>query len=279
MRENVDIGSLPNNWTLRKISEISERVSVGFVGITSPYFTDAINGVPLVRSQNIRNGNINFQNLAYVTKEFHHKNKKSQLKEGDVIVVRVGENRGDTCILRDEFDDVNCANVVFFRPQREYGKFVELFLRSPLGQHSLVSLTTGSAQGVINTKAIAELLVPIPPAGEALEISELFESVERKIDLLHRQNKTLEQLAETLFRQWFVEEAEESWEVKYLDELGKIICGKTPSKKIHSYFGGNTPFIKIPDMHGKTFLFETEDSLTEEGANSQTNIYHLNLYV
>jgi len=262
MIENCENENLPSNWTLRRISEISERVSVGFVGITSPHFTDANNGVPLIRSQNIRNGKINFQNLAFVTKEFHHKNKKSQLKEGDVIVVRVGENRGDTCILKNEFYEANCANVVFFRPQKGYGKFVELFLRSSIGQHSLISLTTGSAQGVINTKSIAELIVPLPPTEEALEISDLFESIEGKIDLLHRQNKTLEQLAETLFRQWFVEEAEEGWEVGTLEDEFEFIMGQSPSgetlnenKEGMIFFQGRSDFgFRFPEPRVYTTL-------------------------
>ncbi|HUM48370.1 MAG TPA: restriction endonuclease subunit S, partial [Chitinophagales bacterium] len=78
-------------------------------------------------------------------------------------------------------------------------------------------------------------------------------------------------MAETLFRQWFVEEAKEEWEEVPLDSLGKIICGKTPSKKVQDYFNGDIPFIKIPDMHGKTFVFDSEDSLTVAGANSQPN--------
>jgi type I restriction enzyme S subunit len=92
-----------------------------------------------------------------------------------------------------------------------------------------------------------------------------------KIDLLQRENQTLEQIAETLFRQWFVEEASEWWEEKPLSFFGEIICGKTPSKKIEEYFGGDIPFIKIPDMYGNTFVFETSDSLTEKGKNSQNN--------
>ncbi len=60
---------------------------------------------------------------------------------------------------------------------------------------------------------------------------------------------------------------------KKLETFGKIICGKTPSKKVHSLFGGNLPFIKIPDMHGRTFIFQTQDTLTKEGANSQSNKY------
>ncbi|MEA1877223.1 MAG: restriction endonuclease subunit S, partial [Bacteroidota bacterium] len=106
---------------------------------------------------------------------------------------------------------------------------------------------------------------------EQRTIASVLSSLDDKIDLLHRQNKTLEAMAETLFRQWFVEEAQEDWEENPLSFFGEIICGKTPSKKIHSYFNGKIPFIKIPDMHGNIFLFETTDSLTEEGKLSQSN--------
>jgi len=113
--------------------------------------------------------------------------------------------------------------------------------------------------------------VKIPPIPEQKTIASILSSLDDKIDLLHRQNKTLEAMAETLFRQWFVEEAEESWEEKPLSFFGDIICGKTPSKKIYSYFNGEIPFIKIPDMHGNIFLFKTSDSLTEKGKLSQSN--------
>ncbi len=53
-------------------------------------------------------------------------------------------------------------------------------------------------------------------------MAEVLSSLDDKIDLLHRQNKTLEALAETLFRQWFVEEAEESWGNGFVTDLIRI---------------------------------------------------------
>jgi type I restriction enzyme S subunit len=124
---------------------------------------------------------------------------------------------------------------------------------------------------LINLTVLKSLPVPIPPLSEQRAIASVLSSLDDKIDLLHRQNKTLEAMAETLFRQWFVEEVDEEWEEKPLSFYGTIICGKTPSKKVQSYFNGDIPFIKIPDMHGNVFLFDTIDSLTEEGKRSQTN--------
>lgn len=54
-------------------------------------------------------------------------------------------------------------------------------------------------------------------------------------------------------------------------DFGKIICGKTPSKAVDEYFGGEYMFVKIPDMHNSVFIIETTDSLTELGLNSQQN--------
>jgi type I restriction enzyme S subunit len=61
------------------------------------------------------------------------------------------------------------------------------------------------------------------------------------------------------------------WEVKKLKDLGRIVCGKTPPKSKQEYFDGELPFIKIPDMHGQTFVVDTEDSLTDEGRYFQEN--------
>jgi type I restriction enzyme S subunit len=132
-------------------------------------------------------------------------------------------------------------------------------------------MDSGSAIPSTSREDFYDLDILLPPLPEQQAIASILSSLDDKIDLLHRQNKTLEALAETLFRQWFVEEAEEGWDTAKLGNFGAIICGKTPSKKVHSHFDGNIPFVKIPDMHGKTFVFDTADSLTEEGAKSQNN--------
>jgi type I restriction enzyme S subunit len=59
------------------------------------------------------------------------------------------------------------------------------------------------------------------------------------------------------------------WEVKELKNFGNIICGKTPSKKIHDYYeDGTISFIKIPDMRNKIFPIDTEDKLSKKGAEA-----------
>jgi len=83
----------------------------------------------------------------------------------------------------------------------------------------LKSNGTGTTFAEISGSVIKLLDILLPPLPEQKAIAEVLSSLDDKIDLLHRQNKTLEQMAETLFRQWFVEEAGEDWEYVALEEF------------------------------------------------------------
>ena len=148
---------------------------------------------------------------------------------------------------------------------------VPKFLYYQLTIIDYTSLNVGSAVPSLTVPVINQIKISLPPLPEQKAIASVLSSLDDKIDLLHRQNKTLESIAETLFRQWFIEEAQDDWEEVSLSQLANIICGKTPSKKKPEYFDGNVPFIKIPDMHGNIYITQTADSLTEEGENSQRN--------
>lgn len=135
----------------------------------------------------------------------------------------------------------------------------------------LQSQSEGTTFGELAGSTLKSLSFLFPALPEQKAIAEVLSSLDDKIDLLHRQNKTLEDMAQAFFRESFMKIADDRWGKRPLSYFGDVICGKTPSKKLHEYFGGNIPFIKIPDMHGKTFVFDTDDTLTVKGKNSQNN--------
>jgi type I restriction enzyme S subunit len=165
-----DLPTIPSKWCYRKLREISERVSVGHVGPTSQYYCDKSLGIPFIRSQNVRPGKLDLEGIRYITVDFHNRLKKSQLLSGDLLIVRVGANRGDSCIVPNKIGDMNCANIVFARPFNGISEYLEFYFQSDYCQRKLIELTTGSAQGVINTKSVAEIPVPIPPLEEQIRI-------------------------------------------------------------------------------------------------------------
>lgn len=97
----------------------------------------------------------------------------------------------------------------------------EVFIFYFLKNIDFRQFNVGSAVPTLNRNHIHPLQVTIPPLPEQKAIASVLSSLDDKIDLLHRQNKTLEAMAETLFRQWFVEEAEERWEEKTLSSIAE----------------------------------------------------------
>ena len=103
----------------------------------------------------------------------------------------------------------------------------EIFLFYFLKSMDFTQFNTGSAVPSLNRNHVHELTIEIPPLPEQIAIASVLSSLDDKIDLLQRQNATLERMAESLFRQWFVEEAKEDWEEKTLGELLTITSRQT----------------------------------------------------
>lgn len=82
----------------------------------------------------------------------------------------------------------------------------------------LQSLGTGTTFAEISGSVVKSIAISLPPLPEQKHIASILSSLDDKIDLLHRENKTLEAMAETLFRQWFIEEAKEDWEENHLSD-------------------------------------------------------------
>jgi type I restriction enzyme S subunit len=136
--------------------------------------------------------------------------------------------------------------------------------------------------------SIKDLDIPAPPLSTQHKIAAILSAYDDLIENNTRRIQILEEMAQALYREWFVEfrfpghekvkmvESElgmvpEGWEVKKLADFGKVITGKTPSKKVPENFGDLIPFIKTPDMHGSMFCLQTGEHLSEIGASSQKN--------
>ena len=98
----------------------------------------------------------------------------------------------------------------------------------------LQSLGTGTTFAEISGSVVKSIDISLPPLPEQIRIASILSSLDDKIDLLHRENKTLEAMAETLFRQWFIEEAKEDWKevslTRVANFLNGLACQKFPPK-------------------------------------------------
>ena len=134
-------------------------------------------------------------------------------------------------------------------------------------QKELKHLGEGSVQDNINLATFDDILFPIPPLPEQQAIAEVLSSLDDKIDLLHRNNKTLEEMAETLFRQWFVEGAKEEWEVVPFGQLVQVKRGGSP-RPIQEYLSeSGLRWLKISDAtnNNSPYILEIKEHIIESG--------------
>lgn len=107
----------------------------------------------------------------------------------------------------------------------------------------LLQIAHGGVFDTITRETFDNIDITLPPLPEQEAIAEVLSSLDNKIDLLHRQNKALEAMAETLFRQWFVEEAQKDWEEVKLGNVADFYNGKSRPKETLNgdvpIYGGN----------------------------------------
>ena len=114
------------------------------------------------------------------------------------------------------------------------------------------------------------------------KIASILSSYDRLIENNTRRIRLLEQMAENLYKEWFVrfrfpehENVEmvnglpKGWEIKIIADFGRIETGKTPPMSNRDLYGGDILFVKTPDMHGKMFVRSTSETLSQEGNNYQ----------
>jgi type I restriction enzyme S subunit len=230
-------------------------------------------GTPIVTVEHLGNRKMTRQNLPCVSEKDKLRLIKYSLKYGDVVFSRVGSVDRCSFVSKEEDGWLFSGRCLRVRPilNKIDSNFLYYYFSTETTKETVRRIAVGATMPSINTELLSNLVICFPSLPEQCAIAEVLSLLDDKIDLLTQQNATLEALAQTYFRHWFVKEASEVWKVCKLSNFGKIVCGKTPSTKIQDYYGEDVPFLKIPDMHNQIFVFKTTDYLSHKGANSQKN--------
>lgn len=249
-----------SEWKEYKVHEL---INLGYIykpldgnhGNIHPKHSDFVNdGIPFITAADVNNGNIDLINCKFISYAQAKSLKKGFAREGDVLLTHKA-SLGRTAIvpkLNNQFI-VLTPQVTYYRVKDKSkinNKFLKYYFNSPFFQETLYSHgSSGSTRDYVGIIAQNDLPIILPTIQTQEQIAEVLSSLDDKIDLLHRQNKTLEQMAETLFRQWFVEEAKEDWEEKPLDHLAEYLNGLALQKFPAMPGKPTLPAIKIREMN------------------------------
>lgn len=151
-----------------------------------------------------------------------------------------------------------------------------------LNNSDIAGYITGSAQPKLSQGNLNKIKIALPSLPIQQKIASILSTYDTLIENNNRRIRLLEQMAENLYKEWFVrfrfpghEKVEmenglpKGWKIKRIADFGRIETGKTPPMSNQELYGGDILFVKTPDMHEKMFVSSTSETLSQEGNNYQ----------
>ena len=253
------------NVNIKKLSEVAD-LTVGFVGSMAKHYVDE--GVPFLRSTNIRRFKIDMSDIKYISPEFNEKIKKSQLREGDVVIVRTGMPGACTVILKEQ-EGWNCSDLVIIHPHKE--KVLPLYIAAYVNYSTGIinANLVGAVQQHFNVGSAKNMEIAVPSIEIQKKIVGIIQNINEKLDINSRINKNLEQQALALFKQYFMDYApyvgiaSAEWREFSLDDVcTKITDGShySPADSPDSPY----PMYSVKDMETYGFNSSSCKHITKE---------------
>lgn len=178
-------------------------LTVGFVGTMAKHYKN--DGIPFLRSLNIKPFKIVNDDIKYISQEFCKKISKSILHEGDVVIVRTGLP-GTCCVVPAEYDGCNCSDVVIVHPNAELvnAHYLAAFINI-WGQRQIHNNKVGAIQQHFNVRSAEEMLIYLPEKEEQEKIAGVVVAINKKIESNNTICSELEAMAKTLYDYWFAQ--------------------------------------------------------------------------
>lgn len=168
-----------NDGELKTMGELFPFIRNGFVGTIRPFFTDEKNGIRYLEGTNIHNGIISDNEMIYVTKEFHQRHKKNELKEDDILMVQSG-HIGECAVVGKKYKGANChALIIMSNGGKCLSKYIVHYFHTLKGFKALNPAITGGTIKHVLAGKIGKIKVPCPPIEEQTKIVNILDKLEK----------------------------------------------------------------------------------------------------
>ncbi|RXA20844.1 restriction endonuclease subunit S [Methanosarcina sp. MSH10X1] len=285
--KETEIGMIPEDWDLKEIGEIAEFRQGLQIAKSQRKSEFLDNSHPLLKITDM--GTNNFSEyivdppIKYVT------------SKEDIIFTRTGQVGLVYTNLVGVLHN-NCFKIIT-NPGQIDRYFLFYFLKSKYVQNFVNGCLASSVQSDLTHRQFKRCHMIIPPLEEQQSIGNTLFLIDQKIDLNRQMNSTLEQIAQTLFKRWFIEfefpdengnpykssggrmvdselgEIPEGWEVKRISDICETFGGGTPKTSEPSYWEGGDVFWATPtDMTSlnSPVIFYTSRKITERGLQNSS---------
>jgi len=220
-----------------------------------------------------------------------------RIPKKSILVTCIGSDMGKVAICENESVTNQQINSIIINNNFD-ADFVYYLLKDSY-EMLRVHAEGGSTMPIINKSQFENLTLSLPPLPEQRSVAAVLSSFDDKIELLRKQNKTLEEMAQALFKEWFVDfnfpnekgkpyktsggkmveselgEVPEGWGVGSILDIADLIGGGTPKTSFEEYWNGNIKWLSAKDVSANSdvFILDSEKKITDKGLlNSSTKL-------
>lgn len=192
-----------------RLGDVCEKIGSGATprGGSSAYLDTG--GVSLIRSQNVYNDGFHKDGLAHITSEHADQLNNVEVKEGDVLLNITGGSVGRCCHVASDILPARVnQHVAIIRSDEKklHNRFLRYYMVSPMIQGYLLSMAAaGATRPALTKEMIEDLNLLAPDLTTQRAIAHILGTLDDKIELNRRMNKTLEEIARTIYKSWFVD--------------------------------------------------------------------------
>lgn len=200
--KKTKIGWIPEEWNCVRLREIAPVCTNGFVGKATDHYSEEKNAVLYVQGYNVNVEGIDYTGMKRVALAFHKKQKRSELKEGDILTIQTGEI-GTSVLVPKDLEGANCHALIITRLKKEVSdtRYYAHYFNSSYGMKSFVKISTGSGLKHLNCGDVKELYVPCPDVNEQRRIATILSAWDRAIDQVRALIESKKKLKKGLMQQ------------------------------------------------------------------------------
>lgn len=272
--------NLPAGWRKVRLGELLLEVESGGrpIGGTLTVF----HGVPSIGAEHLDdNGGFDFSKIKYVPEKYYKNSSRGKVKLNDVLCVKDGATIGKVSRITKNFPfpEVMVNEHVFIvRSKRDLLDQVFLFykLRTREGRETIKNSVGGSAQGGLKKDFLDHWEIDLPSLPEQHRIASILSAFDEKIEVNNKINKTLEEMAQAIFKEKLKVKSErlpKGWEVKMLPEVFDFLEG--PGIRNWQYTSKGCRFINIRLIQNNDIDVKSANFISEEEANGRYKHFHL----
>lgn len=247
-------------------------------------------GIPFVTISNINSMNqLDFSDTMFVPKEYYQSlDEKRKVRKGDVLYSVVG-SFGIPVLIKEERPFVFQRHIAILRPKEDIVDsgflFYTMLSRDFYAKADAVAI--GAAQRTVSLGSLRNIKIDVPSLESQKHIADILSAYDDLIENNQKQIKLLEEAAQRLYKEWFVDlrfpghentkivdGVPEGWSVYPFSSKVDIMSGGTPKTSIPDYYNGKIPFYTPKDSDGAFFAYKTQMNITEGGLkNCNSRLY------